>query len=123
VPSLFVDTGAFYALADRSDGHHLAARTAWLEGARTDELVTTDHVVVESWLLLRARLGRRAAMHWWDALARGAVTVVGVTSQDFARARDLADAWPDQDSRARPGITAAFGHQSIPPRGVALPAT
>lgn len=97
MPRLFVDTGAFYALADRSDRHHVAARTAWLGSAQTDELVTTDHVVVESWLLLRARLGRPAAMRWWDALRRGRVTVVGVTARDFDRARDIAGVWPDQD--------------------------
>jgi predicted nucleic acid-binding protein len=97
VPRLFVDTGAFYALADRSDRHHVAARSAWLESAERDELVTTDHVVVESWLLLRARLGRPTAMRWWDALTRGAVTVVGVSSPDLARARTIAEAWPDQD--------------------------
>lgn len=97
MPRLFVDTGAFYALADRSDRHHLAARAAWLESARTDELIATDHLVVESWLLLRARLGRPVAMRWWDALRRGTVTVVGVTSQDFGRAREIAAGWPDQD--------------------------
>lgn len=97
MPRLFVDTGAFYALADRSDRHHSAARSAWLEVAGTEELVTTDHVVVESWLLLRARLGRSAAMAWWDALTRGAVAVLGVTGQDFGRAREIAGGWPDQE--------------------------
>jgi predicted nucleic acid-binding protein len=94
---LFVDTGAFYALGDRSDRHHHAARAAWLEAAESDELLTTDHVVVETWLLLRARLGRPAAIQWWDALRRGAVSVIGVTSRDFERAREIVDRWKDQD--------------------------
>lgn len=96
MPRLFVDTGAFYALADRSDRHHPAARAAWLESALVDEFLTTDHVIVETWLLLRARLGRPAAMRWWDALVRGAVTVVGVASRDFARAREIVEGWSDQ---------------------------
>lgn len=97
MPRLFVDTGAFYALADRSDRHHHAARAAWLEAAESDELLTTDHVVVETWLLLRARLGRPAAIRWWDAFRRGAVNVIGVTSRDFERAREIVDRWQDQD--------------------------
>lgn len=97
MPRLFVDTGAFYALADRSDRHHHAARAAWLEAAESDELLTTDHVVVESWLLVRARLGRPAAIRWWDALRRGPVTVIGVSSRDFERAREIVAHWQDQD--------------------------
>jgi predicted nucleic acid-binding protein len=94
---VFVDTGAFYALSDRSDRHHVAASAVWLDILGTNQAITTDHVVVENWLLLRARLGRPAAMRWWDALCRGMVTVIGVSSQDFGRAREIAQSWPDQD--------------------------
>ena len=89
---LFVDTGAFYAAADRSDAHHLeAAETFGARGASGD-LVTTDHVVIETWLLVRARLGREAAMQFWDAMETGVVRVFGVTAADFSGlARAVAD--------------------------------
>jgi predicted nucleic acid-binding protein len=59
--------------------------------------VTTDHVVIETWLLLRARLTRAEALRFWDAMATGAVRVLGVSGPDFARARRIARDWPDQD--------------------------
>lgn len=94
--ALFVDTGAFYATADRSDRHHGAAAATFTVHAPLGGLVTTDHVVVETWYLLRARLGRDAAMRFWDAMHRGVVTVLGVGADDFVRARTIAHEWSDQ---------------------------
>ena len=92
----FVDTGGFYALADRSDRHHLAARSALARRGRT-EWITTDHVVVETWLLLRARLGYAAALRFWDDLGAGLATVAGLSSADLNAARGIAAAWRDQE--------------------------
>ena len=94
---LFVDTSGFYALADRSDRHHLAARSILDRRTESEEWITTDHVVVESWLLLNARLGRRAALAFWDAVASGLATVAGLSSADLVRARALAGLWRDQE--------------------------
>lgn len=97
VARTFVDTSGFYALADRSDRHHFAARAAVGRRAADDEWITTDHVVVESWLLLRARLGYDAALRFWDAVTTGALaTVAGLSSADLNRARQLAETWRDQ---------------------------
>jgi len=97
VPALFVDTGAFYAAADASDRHHAAAAAVFEARGRAGDLVTTDHVFVETWCLLRARLGRDAAMGYWDAMRSGVVRMLGVASADFQRARQIARDWPDQD--------------------------
>ena len=97
MPALFVDTGAFYAVADRSDRHHEAAAGMFQLRARNGDLVTSDYVFVETWCLLRARLGRDAAMRFWDALSGGLVRVLGVGSQDLVRARAIARNWSDQD--------------------------
>lgn len=59
---IFVDTSAFYALADRADLHNLRARevfTRVLE-ERTP-LLTHNYVLVESFALLQRRLGLPAA--------------------------------------------------------------
>lgn len=93
---LFVDTSGFYALADRSDRHHLAARSILDRRQTSEEWITTDHVLVETWLLLNARMGWRAALAFWDAAAGGLVTVAGLSSADLVRARALAGQWTDQ---------------------------
>jgi predicted nucleic acid-binding protein len=96
VTTLFVDTSAFYAIADGGDRHHRGALAALQASVGSAPVVTSDHVVVESWLLICSRLGRRAAMMFWDALAIDVFTVVGVTAQDFRRAREIAKEWTDQ---------------------------
>jgi len=83
-------------LADRSDRHHLAARSA-LARRGGSEWITTDHVMVETWLLVRARLGYTVALRFWDDLAGGLATVAGVSSNDLSRARAIAREWRDQE--------------------------
>ncbi|MCZ7538199.1 MAG: hypothetical protein M5T61_21190 [Acidimicrobiia bacterium] len=55
--TLFVDSSVFYAGADRGDSSHTSAAAL----LKSESLVTTDHVLAETWLLLNARLGRPAA--------------------------------------------------------------
>lgn len=97
VPAIFVDTGAFYALADSGDRNHNAARSVFETRGTAGELVTSDYVFVESWCLMRARLGRSAALKFWDAMQSDVVRTYGINSQDLSNARGIAAAWPDQD--------------------------
>ena len=58
----FVDTSAFYAVMDRDDANHLAAREAWtalIRGAET--LLTTNYVLLETTALVQHRIGLVAA--------------------------------------------------------------
>lgn len=96
MPAIFVDTGAFYALADRQDRNHGAAKSVFEVRGTAGDLVTSDYVFVESWCLIRARLGREAAMRYWDAMQSDVVTTYGVTSRDLSHARAIASSWPDQ---------------------------
>lgn len=90
--SLFVDTSAFYAAADAGDRSHTRAAELLREGG----LVTTDHVLVESWLLLRARGGRTAAERFWDGVRGGLATVETVLPGDLDAAWRIGEAFPDQ---------------------------
>jgi len=50
---IFVDTGAWFAVAVRNDPDHDAAM-AWIEGSH-DALITTDYVMAETATLIRMR--------------------------------------------------------------------
>jgi predicted nucleic acid-binding protein len=92
--SLFVDSSAWYAAADDDDrGHGRAVEI--LSGG--DPLVTTDHVLVETWFLLDRRLGRAAAERFWDGLRRGVAAIEPVRAADLEVAWAIGEAFPDQD--------------------------
>lgn len=91
--SLFVDTSAWYAGADEADRDSLRAEAILTAGER---LVTTDHVLVETWLLLRNRLGPSAAERFWDGLRRGVAAIEPVGPADLEVAWSIGDAFPDQ---------------------------
>jgi predicted nucleic acid-binding protein len=96
VTELFVDTSAFFALANLADRHHAEAVDAFAARIENDDFKTSDHVVVETWCLLRSRLGRRAAMAFWDGFDDDLVTISNVEAADLRRAREIAQQWSDQ---------------------------
>jgi uncharacterized protein len=96
VTKLFVDTSAFFAIADGGDRHHRGALSALQASIGAVQVTTSDHVIVESWLLICSRLGRRAAMRFWDGLSSDLFTIVGVTAQDMRRGREISQEWSDQ---------------------------
>lgn len=65
--AVFVDTSAWFALADEDDAPHQAATRLLREmTAQRAALVTTNCVVSETYMLLRARLGALAAHRFLD---------------------------------------------------------
>jgi predicted nucleic acid-binding protein len=93
---VFVDTSAFYALADRSNRLHRSAVRAYEKLVEQAQLLTTDHVLLECWFLISHRLGREAALKFWDALFSGIVELIPVGSADLRTARQIMAAFPDQ---------------------------
>jgi uncharacterized protein len=57
---IFIDTGAFYALADRKDPAHKRAR-AFFEGCDST-LIATDFIFAETMSLLTKRLSKKIAI-------------------------------------------------------------
>jgi predicted nucleic acid-binding protein len=93
----FVDTSAFYALADASDRHHSAARKVYEELIGKEELITTDYVLLECWFLISHHLSRNAALKFWDFLLSGAVELVMAERKDLENARKIVAEYGDQD--------------------------
>jgi predicted nucleic acid-binding protein len=60
--NVFIDTSAFYALMDRSDGYHEKAKTLWISLLDNNAtLKTTNYILIEALALLQHRLGFEAA--------------------------------------------------------------
>ena len=63
---LFVDTSFLIALQVSRDTRHADALALWRE--RSERLVTTNHVIGETWTGLRRRAGHRAAVAFYRAV-------------------------------------------------------
>ena len=65
----FVDTSALYAVLDRDDERHEAARKTWTRILSEDApLLTSNYVLVESFALIQSRLGMEALRTFSDAV-------------------------------------------------------
>ena len=58
--------------------------------------MTTDLIVSETWALLTARLGRQAALAFWQALRDSRIPIVAVEGPDLEAAWRIAQSYPDQ---------------------------
>jgi predicted nucleic acid-binding protein len=92
--TLFVDSSLFYAAADVGDTSHERATRILGSG---EPLLTSDHVLVESWLLIRHRLGRAAAEKFWSAIRAGAAALEPIGSADLEVAWAIGHAFGDRD--------------------------
>jgi predicted nucleic acid-binding protein len=92
--STFVDTSVWFAAAVARDRGNTLARSI-LQSDR--DLVTTDHVLVETWLLLNSRYRRQVAELFWEGVRRGAVRIELVTAADLEAAWAIGAAFRDQD--------------------------
>jgi predicted nucleic acid-binding protein len=92
--SLFVDTSIWYAAADSSDASNSLAKGILSGG---EPLVTSDHVLIETWTLIRHRIGRRAAERFWQGLREGVATIETVGPADLEAAWQTGSSYRDQD--------------------------
>jgi uncharacterized protein len=91
--TLFVDTSAFYAAVDKGDRDHTRALKLL---ATAEPLVTTDHVLVETWLLIQRRIGSPASDAFLDGVQNGAADIEMIERADLEAARRIAQWFPDQ---------------------------
>src|SRR5439155_884447 len=101
--SLFVGSSVWYAAADRGKSRAKKILSA------ADRRVTTDYVLVETWVLLRHRLNREAAERFWDGPRRAARTartgiVAAGSSPDGPPEPPSVLAGQSGPSRARPAV-------------------
>jgi predicted nucleic acid-binding protein len=66
---IFVDTGAWIALADEDDAHHEKAASIFPSLLKTHKgLISSNLVVAESYILMLKALGHGAAMNFLDRI-------------------------------------------------------
>ena len=92
--SLFVDTTVWYAAADSSDSSNARAKAILSAG---EALITSDHVLIETWTLLRCRIRRQAAEGFWESLRKGVSAIEPVGAADLEAAWQIGVTWRDQD--------------------------
>lgn len=90
--TVYVDSSAFYAAVDDGDASCERARSLL---AAQERLVTSDHVLAESWLLLQRRLGYDVAERFWEGI-RASVTVEHVRPVDLENAWAAGEVFADQ---------------------------
>ena len=91
--SIFVDSSIWFAAVVARDSGNARAKSV-LQNATGH--ITTDHVLVETWLLLNSRYYRDAAENFWDRIRRGFARVEPVTAPDLEAAWAIGEAFPDQ---------------------------
>jgi predicted nucleic acid-binding protein len=100
VPQLvFVDTSAYYAIADPRDQDSTAARETlrWLVSGRA-QLYTTNFVVAELHALFITRGNRESARRALQTFDRSrSTTVVRATEDDERRAKEIVLQYDDKD--------------------------
>jgi predicted nucleic acid-binding protein len=96
--SVFVDTSAYGALADRADQDHSAAIAInrYLTEKRI-ALVTTNFVIAETHALVLSRAGRDIAFALLQRLDASAGIVVRVGENDEREARRIIASYHDKD--------------------------
>lgn len=92
--NVFIDTSVWFAAANVRDHHNRRAKQV-LREAETP--VLSDHVLIESWRLIRDKVHRNAAENFWSGLRQGVAHLEKVTSADLEAAWAIGEAFPDQE--------------------------
>jgi predicted nucleic acid-binding protein len=91
--TVFVDSSVWFASVFAKDRHNKRAKAILGSNAA---LVTTDAVVLETWLLLARRFHYRAAERFWAGIRRGIAEVERVIPSDFDAAWEIGQIFADQ---------------------------
>lgn len=93
--SVFIDTSVLYAVTDKGEKRQAQAKMIMRRAAGEDPF-TSDHVLVETWLLVRSRHGFDQAMRFWEGIRDTPIVIEPVTHGDLERAAAIGERWADQ---------------------------
>jgi uncharacterized protein len=94
----FVDTSAYFALADADDQNHGIARSVLEQLARQrTQQFTTNYVVAETHALMVNRLNRSLALTFVQNILVGNTVFVRARASDEERVRQIIETYTDKD--------------------------
>jgi uncharacterized protein len=91
--TVLADTGALYALVNRSDAWHLRMRTWWK--ANREPILIPVTVIPEATYLIATRLGSNHEAAFVRGLGAGELEIEPLLPEDIARAGDLLATYAD----------------------------
>jgi uncharacterized protein len=94
--SVLVDSNVLVAATDRGEARHARAK-ALLEELKSQGPFTTDHVLIETWGLLRRRGGYESAERFLAGLRGSPIATEQATLVDLERAQAIGELWRDQE--------------------------
>ena len=92
--SVFVDSSVWFAAVVARDRDNARAKSIL---SKTISHITTDHVLIETWLLLNSRYHRRGAERFWESIRVGHVQVELITAADLESAWAIGESFSDQE--------------------------
>ena len=94
----FIDTGAFLAIADKSDTfHELSAATYQRLVEQKAILYTSNYIIDETITLIRARVNHDAAVAFIKGFDASNIKVLHVTEKDEHSAKEIFIKYKDKD--------------------------
>jgi predicted nucleic acid-binding protein len=90
---IFVDTSAWFAAVNRRDRHHRRATELLVSDT---PLVTSDLVIVETWLLTNSRIDFRTAEHFVRGVTNGSCQIVRISEDDWRKSSTIPSHFSDQ---------------------------
>ncbi|MES2176788.1 MAG: PIN domain-containing protein [Gemmatimonadota bacterium] len=91
--TVIADTGALYALVDKSDAWHTRVVTWWSES--TSAVTVPVTVLPEVAYLLQTRIGVEAEQAFIQSVANGEFALEQVEAEDMSRAADVMSEYSD----------------------------
>ena len=91
----YVDTSAWVSLADRAEASHERVATALRD--RQGRLVTSDHVLQETWMVMRYRHNAHSAEALANSIRNGIAKIEVSGLADLEVAAAIGAAFADQD--------------------------
>jgi predicted nucleic acid-binding protein len=95
--NIFVDTSAFYALADRTDKYHEPSENYYKHNYQTARFITSNFILVETWTLIHHKIGKPAAHIFWEKIKNGIISLHYVNLLDLENAWEVSQRYQDQD--------------------------